>query len=226
VSITPELIARVMPAASAEDVIRYAPHLAAAALEFEINTSARVAAFLATLAEETEELERMEENLNYSAQGLANTWPGRYACIDAAGALARPLKPNGLAESLHRHPQAIANNVYADRLGNGDEASGDGWRYRGSGGIQETGKDNHYAAAMRFDVELERIGDWLRSPEGAMRSAAWGFARRGCNQLADAGRFDNVSDVINIGRPTAKVGDSIGWPARLAFFNAAKEALA
>lgn len=224
--ITPELVARVMPDADPASIVLYAPWLDAGAREYQIDTPARLAAFLATVAEETGQLRAVSENPNYSAQGLANTWPNRYACRDANGEVVRPYKPNGLAERLHRNPEAIANNVYANRMGNRDEASGDGWRFRGAGGIQETGRDNQYAAAMHFDIELERIGDWLRSPEGAMRSAAWGFSRRGCNELADAGLFDAICDVINIGHRTARVGDANGYAHRLAFFHSAKEALA
>lgn len=227
--ITRELVAAVMPHASDEALALYVPHLAAAAAEFQINTPARVAAFLAAIAEETGELETVSENLNYSAEGLANTWPNRYAQQEG-GAYVRDSRgrymPNPLAVHLHRRPEAIANNVYADRMGNRGEESGDGWKYRGAGGIQETGKENHFAAAMFFDVDPERIGEWLRSPEGAMRSAARGFVRRGCLALADAGDFDGVSDVINRGRKTPRVGDSIGWTKRLAYFNAARKALA
>lgn len=224
--ISPELIARVMPDADPEAIIRYAPWLDQGARECDITTPARIAAFLATIAEETGQLSAVSENLNYSAQALANTWPGRYAARDANDDFLRPYRPNGKAEDLARKPEAIANHCYADRMGNGDEASGDGWRFRGAGGIQETGKDNQYAAAMHFDIELERIGDWLRSPEGAMRSAAWGFQRRGCNELADDGLFDAICDVINIGHRTRKQGDAHGYARRLAFFHAAKEALA
>lgn len=224
--ITPELIARVMPDAAPENIALYAPWIERACAEFEIDTPARVAAFLATIAEETGQLEAVSENLNYSAQALANTWPNRYAVRDDDGDYVRPYRPNEKALELHRNPEAIANHCYADRMGNRDETSGDGWRHRGAGGIQETGRDNQYAAAMFFDIELEKIGDWLRSPEGAMRSAAWGFQRRGCNDLADRGLFDAVCDVINLGHRTAKVGDANGYKHRLAFFHSAKEALA
>jgi putative chitinase len=224
--ITPELVARVMPRADPCNVVKYAPWLDQGAREYDITTPARLAAFLATVAEETGQLSAVSENLNYSAGALARTWPNRYACRDGNGDYVTPYRPNGTAEDLAHQPEAIANNCYADRMGNGDEASGDGWRFRGAGGIQETGRDNQYAAALHFDVELERIGDWLRSPEGAMRSAAWGFARRGCNELADAGLFDAICDVINIGHRTRKVGDAHGYARRLAFFHAAKEALA
>lgn len=224
--ITRDLLEEVMPNADPGNIDLYLPHLVAACDEFEINTRARVCAFLATLAEETGQLASMSENLNYSAQGLANTWPSRYAERDAEGNVIKPYQPNALALDLHRQPERIANNCYADRMGNGDEASGDGWRHRGAGGIQETGADNQRAVALFFGVPFERIGDWLRSPEGAMRSAAWGFARRGCNRLADAGDFDGVCDLVNIGRKTARVGDANGYKHRLAFHQAAQRALA
>ncbi|MEG7018924.1 glycoside hydrolase family 19 protein, partial [Pseudomonas aeruginosa] len=82
-----------------------------------------VAAFLAQIGHESGQLTRLVENLNYSARGLAATWPSRYRGADG--------QPNALAQRLARNPRAIANNAYASRNGNGDEASGDGWRYRG-----------------------------------------------------------------------------------------------
>lgn len=224
--ITREALVAIMDAAEPMHVDLYLPHLTAAAAEFEINTPAREAAFLATLADETGQLSRMVENLNYSAEQLARTWPGRYACRDGQGVPSTPYRPNGLAEVLAHRPEAIANNVYADRMGNRGELSGDGWRHRGAGGIQETGRTNQLAVALKFGVPVETVGDWLRTPEGAMRSAAWGFQRRGCNELADAGDFDAVCDAINLGHHTARVGDAIGFDRRLAFFNAGLTALA
>jgi putative chitinase len=227
--ITRDLLEVVMREADPAKIDLYLPHLVAACEEFEISSPARVAAFLGTLAEETGQLASVSENLNYSAAGLANTWPTRYAKTDAEGGFVRDSSrrylPNDLALDLHRQPERIANHCYANRMGNRDEASGDGWRHRGAGGIQETGRDNHFAAALFFDVPLEQIGDWLRTPEGAMRSAAWGFQRRGCNRLADKGDFDGVCDLINIGRKTARVGDANGYAHRLDFYKAALKAL-
>lgn len=223
--ITRALLEATFTRADPANIELYLPHLAAAAVEFGIVEPLPVAAFLATLGEETGELDTMSENLNYSAQGLANTWPNRYA-ETRDGEPVRPYRPNAKALALHRKPEAIANHCYALRMGNRNEASGDGWRHRGAGGIQETGRDNQFAVALKFDQPLETIGDWLRTPEGAMRSAAWGFARRGCIERANAGDFDGVCDVINIGRKTAKVGDANGYAGRLEFFNRCKEALA
>ncbi|HCR1382557.1 TPA: glycoside hydrolase family 19 protein, partial [Pseudomonas aeruginosa] len=103
----------------------FVPALNVAMERFGITAPVRGAAFLAQVGHESSQLTRLVENLNYSAQGLAATWPSRYRGADG--------KPNALALNLARHPQAIANNTYASRNGNGDEASGDGWRFRGRG---------------------------------------------------------------------------------------------
>jgi len=226
--LNPSQLRQIMPQAGVRADAFCAP-LNAAMAEFGIDTRARQAPFLAQFAHETGQLASVSENLNYSADGLANTWPGRYAKKDARGAYltARGRKvPNELALGLHRQPERIANNVYANRMGNGDEASGDGWRYRGSGGFQLTGKDNQRACAAHFGIPLERVGDWLRAPEGACRSAGWFWQRAGCNELADRGDFDAISDKINIGRLTAVEGDAIGYQDRLAFFHTTERVLA
>lgn len=199
-----------MPACNAG--IFFVP-LAAAMQEFDITTSARMAMFLAQIGHESADLQQLTEGLNYSADGLANTWPNRYALPNRIGPTGRKL-PNALALSLHRRPGAIANNCYANRGGNGDEQSGDGWRFRGAGGIQLTFRDGHLAAAKQFDMPLADVPAWLRTPVGACRSAAWFWWRAGCNAMADRADFDGVSDLINIGRKTAKEGDAIGFDDR------------
>jgi putative chitinase len=220
--------------------VAYLPWINAAMAEFHIDTTTRQAPFLANLAHETGDLNCVVENLNYSADGLANTWPSRFAKKDAAGhylvtapstdfGLPTPggrKVPNELALSLHRRPEAIANTVYANRMGNGDVASGDGWRFRGSGGIQLTGADNQRACATYFRIPFDRIGDWLRTPEGVCRSAAWYWSTHGCNELADAGKNDALADLVNIGHLTKEVGDAIGYSDRLARTNNNMRALA
>jgi putative chitinase len=219
---------QIMPQAG-QRVAMFFSALNDAMAESDIGTPARQAAFLAQLAHETGQLTQLVENLNYSAEGLAATWPGRYAKKGPDGrylvAGGRKV-PNELALDLHRLPERIANNVYANRMGNGDEASGDGWRYRGSGGFQITGKDNQRACAEHFGIPLDKVGGWLRTPAGACRSSGWFWQRAGCNALADRGDFDAISDRINIGRDTAAVGDAIGYKDRLAFFETAERALA
>ena len=219
-----EQLLAIMPAAGAY-VDLYLPHLVPAMAEFSINSARRQAAFLANIAQESGQLSAVSENLNYSAQGLANTWPNRYAVRDSNGDIIRPLMPNVLAKSLHRDPVRIANNVYANRMGNGDEATGDGWRHRGAGLKQLTGKDNQHACAKHFGISLERIGDWLRTPEGACRSAAWFWKTNGCNELADRDDFQGVCGVVNVGDCKASERRIIGYPQRVAFHSTARGVL-
>ncbi|AWH84941.1 glycoside hydrolase [Flavobacterium album] len=103
---------------------------------FDIPDDAQMAHFLANIHHETGGFKVDTEKLNYSAAGLVATWPGRYKDK-------RSGKPNALAVTLASRPEKIANNVYADRMGNGNEASGDGWKYRGRGSLQLTGKNNY-----------------------------------------------------------------------------------
>src|SRR5690606_29693494 len=108
-----------------------------------------------------------EENLNYSAQGLANTWPNRYKGENG--------KPNALAIKLARDPRAIANNAYANRMGNGDEKSGDGYMYRGRGVLQTTGRNNYRLLGEYLGVDLLSNPD-LVATEYALESAIFYFS--------------------------------------------------
>jgi putative chitinase len=190
----------------------FTPPLNAAMREFDITTERRVEFFMAQIAVESGQLRSLQEGLNYSAEGLMKTWPRRF-----------PTK--AIADAYAHRPQAIANKVYANRGGNGDEASGDGWRHRGAGLIGLTFRDNQKKCADYFGIDVADVGDWLRTPEGACRSAAWFWREHGCNVLADMGDFDGVSDAINIGHQTAAEGDAIGYADRLAFLAAAQEAI-
>ncbi|HEJ2200336.1 TPA: glycoside hydrolase family 19 protein, partial [Pseudomonas aeruginosa] len=141
---------------------------------FGITSPVRAAAFLAQVGHESSQLTRLVENLNYSAQGLAATWPSRYVGADG--------QPNALAQRLARNPRAIANNAYASRNGNGDEASGDGWRYRGRGLLQITGRANYRAAGAGLGQPLEQEPELLEQPEWAVISAAWWWASHDLNE--------------------------------------------
>ncbi len=112
--------------------------------EYEINSSLRVAAFLAQCAHESGNFKFLTENLNYRWESLRKVFP-RYFPTDE------------LAQQYARQPEKIANRVYANRMGNGDEASGDGWRYRGRGLIQLTGKDNYFWFAQSIDTLIEDV---------------------------------------------------------------------
>lgn len=158
---------------------------------FGIDSPARIAAFLAQIAHESQDFTRVTENLNYSAQGLAGTWPGRYRGSKG--------QPNALAHRLHRNPQAIANNVYADRMGNGPESSGDGWRHRGAGLKQLTGKNNQRAFGDAVGVPLADVPAYLQTPEGAAQSACWFWKVNNLGPLADRGAFDELTRKINGG---------------------------
>ncbi len=177
---------------------------------YDINTPARIAAFLAQLAHESARFDRLSENLNYSAQGLAATWPSRFR--DAAG------QPSALARELHRRPEAIANVVYADRLGNGPAESGDGWHYRGRGLIQITGRSNYRACGDALGIDLERYPELLEYPLYAALSAGWYWDARRLNQHADAHDVERITRLIN--------GGTHGLRDRLALTEKAMTALA
>lgn len=158
--------------------VQYAPLLAIAAHRYQIDASPRrVAAWLATLAHESARFTRLVENLNYSAEGLASTWPARYA--DMTG------QPTQFAHKIARDPERIANHAYAGRLGNGSAGSGDGWRYRGRGLIQITGRSNYAASGLALGLGLLERPEQLEQPYTAALSAAEWWRRHGCNALAD-----------------------------------------
>ena len=140
---------------------------------FGIDTPARVTHFLAQLMEESGAFARVEENLNYSAQGLLSTWPTRFNATTVA--------------QYARQPQRIANKVYANRLGNGSEASGDGWNFRGRGLLQITGRANYQAYAKSgFCVgDLMSHPEWLTKSPGHTKSAMWFWSKNGLNAIAD-----------------------------------------
>lgn len=183
----------------------YQPHLEAAMAEFDITTPARQTAFLAQLAHESGELQRVEENLNYSAEALQRVWPNHFP-------------DKNLANQYARQPQKIANRVYANRMGNGDERSGDGWRFRGAGLIQLTGRDNQAKCGAYFGLVPEQVGDWLRTREGACRSAGWYWRGRDLNPLADGGQFVLITKKIN--------GGILGLADRQGYYMKAREAFA
>ena len=138
---------------------------------FDINTPERVAGFLAQVGHESGGLRFTVENLNYRADALTRVWPSRF--------------PPGVAESYAMQPERIANRAYADRMGNGNEASGDGWKYRGRGLIQLTGKDAYAAFSLASDNNALLEPDLVAETELAALSAGWFWSRNGLNALAD-----------------------------------------
>ena len=152
---------------------------------FAINTPARQAGFLAQVGHESAKLSVLVENLNYSADGLLATYP-RHFNQDQATAYAR-------------QPEKIANRVYAARLGNGDEASGDGWRFRGRGLIQVTGRSNYQSCGHDLELDLEADPDLLQQPTYAALSAGWFWNKHNLNALADAKDVLGITKCINGG---------------------------
>lgn len=166
-----------------------------------ITSRLRAAAFLAQVGHESLDCTRLTESLDYDPPGLARAWPTRFA----EDPKARPLMPNEQAKRLGRVQRklamqpAIAEAVYGGRMGN--DYPGDGWKYRGAGAIQLTGFTMHNAFGIAHDILTSEVPDWLRTPEGAIESAAWYWNTRALNGLADAQLIDEISRKIN-GAPT------------------------
>lgn len=174
---------------------------------FALNTRLRLAHFLAQCAHESGNFKFTTENLNYSAEGLSKIF-GRYF-------------PGNLATSYARQPQKIAARVYANRMGNGDEASQDGWKYRGRGYIQLTGKENYTAFSHSVSDDILANPDLVAS-KYPLLSAAWFWNSRQLNALADGGEGDDVVTAI-----TKKVnGGTNGLADRIEHFKAFYAALA
>ena len=177
--------------------------------EFGIDTPRRIAGFLSQCAHESGGFTMLQENLNYRAATMATVWPTRFAerepdpknpgktraKKDAKGANI----PNKFATALERKPEAIANVVYANRMGNGPTESGEGWKFRGRGLKQLTGKDNHRACSKGLGVDLVENPDLLLEPAYAARSAAWFWSTNNCNKFADAGDIEGLTKKINGG---------------------------
>jgi len=154
--------------------------------EYEINTPQRVAAFLAQCAHESGGVVFLKENLNYKAPSLRKVFP-KYFQDDAT------------ASAYANKPERIANRVYANRMGNGDESSGDGWRYCGRGLIQLTGKDNYTFFAASLDIPVEEASEYLQTFEGAVQSACFFWEQNNLNKWADSGDILTLTKRINGG---------------------------
>lgn len=180
--LTTATLAAIMPRASP---ILWLDALNAAAARFEINSRLRMSAWLSQLADESGELTTLEENLHYSAERLMQVYP-------------REFPDMGVAMSYAGQPEKIANRVYSGLFGNGNEQSGDGYRFRGRGPIQITFQANYRACAeaLADTTILEQPDRLMLAAPGAM-SAAWFFKSHGCIPLADAGNVDAVSRRIN-----------------------------
>ena len=154
--------------------------------DYEINTPKRMAAFIAQCAHESGGFKFLKENLNYKAESLMKTFHKYF--------------PDGAtAQAYAKQPVRIANKVYANRMGNGSEASGDGYRYCGRGLIQLTGKDNYSWFAASLQISVEEAAEYLETFEGAAQSACWFWENNNLNTEADAGDIKKMTKKINGG---------------------------
>lgn len=170
ITLTSETLRKIYPLS--RDINRYLGALNMSMQECGIDTVDRARAFLAQVGHESSQLNTIEENLNYSAQGLRKIFPKYF-----------PTQKEALA--FARNPERIANRVYANRMGNGGEESGDGWAFRGRGLIQITGRDNYASMSSLMGKDLTIWPDALLLPLDACRSAALWWKANGLNALAD-----------------------------------------
>jgi putative chitinase len=201
--LTLEQLRAIVPTLSNDKAGEVLPNLNAAMEWAEINTPARIGGFIAQAAHESAGFRIFVENLNYSAPGLLKTFKKYFTPV--------------LADAYARKPQKIACRVYANRLGNGDEASGDGWKYRGKGAIQLTGKENHRRCGEDFDLDLVTNPELLLLPENLFKSAAWFWKVNNINRHCDAKDLVKMTKAVN--------GGLNGLDDRKAYYERAKKVL-
>ena len=172
--------------------------------DYDINSPQRIAAFIAQCSHESGGFTALKENLNYRAVTLRKIFPKYFPTDDLANAFAGK-------------PEMIANRVYASRMGNGDEASGDGFRYCGRGLIQLTGKSNYQSFADSLEMNVEDVPDYLSTFEGAAQSACWFWESNNLNRFADAGDIKGLTKAIN--------GGNIGLEDRILHYDHAMQIL-
>jgi putative chitinase len=172
--------------------------------DYEINTPERIAAFVAQCAHESGGFTAIKENLNYQAASLRKLF-GKYFPTDE------------LAQQYAHNQMAIANRIYANRMGNGDEASGDGYKHCGRGLIQLTGRANYQAFADSLQMDVDDVPEYLATFEGAAQSACWFWESNNLNKWADAGDIVKMTKIIN--------GGTIGLDDRIAHYQHALHVL-
>ena len=171
---------------------------------FGISTPRQQAAFIGQCGHECGNFKVLEENLNYRAATLMKLWPKRFPTQE-------------IANEYERKPQRIANKVYSSRMGNRDEASGDGWRFRGRGAIQLTGSDGYFHAGKALGVDFWANPDLVATPKYAALTAGWFWSTHKCNELAESANWVGLTKRIN--------GGTIGLDDRIKHTNHALEVL-
>jgi len=153
--------------------------------DYEINTPQRIAAFLAQCGHESGGFTAIKENLNYKAESLVRVWPRYFNA--------------GNANDYAHNQEKIANRAYANRMGNGPEESGDGWKFCGRGLIQLTGRSNYQAFADSLQISIDDASEYLKTFEGCVQSACWFWEANNLNQYADSGDILTMTKRINGG---------------------------
>jgi putative chitinase len=177
--------------------------LAQACPDYDINTPHRLAAFLAQCGHESGGFTAIKENLNYKAESLCRVWPRYFNA--------------GNANDYAHNQEKIANRAYAGRMGNGDEASGDGYRFCGRGLIQLTGRSNYQAFADSIETDINDLPEYLATFEGCVQSACWFWEANNLNKWADAGDIEKMTKIIN--------GGTLGLDDRIARYHKALQIL-
>jgi putative chitinase len=167
--------------------------------KYDINTPRRIAMFMAQCGHESANFRFLEENLNYSAEALLTVWPTHFDSSNV--------------DDYARQPEKIANRAYANRMGNGDEASGDGWLFHGRGLIQITGRDNYTKFAGSIGMSLDDAVAYAATDNGAIESACWFWTIHNLNPMSDDNEVTNITKVIN--------GGTLGLLDRIDRYNAA-----
>ncbi|WP_397453724.1 glycoside hydrolase family 19 protein [Pseudomonas lurida] len=213
--LTQQQLLKILPNAGLQAGV-FVPVLNTAMGKYGIVTPKRIAAFIAQIGHESGHLTRLVESLNYRADRI--TALGNAA---SAGSRWRSLVPR--AAELAGSSVRMGNAVYGGRMGNGPEASGEGYLYRGRGLIQVTGKDNYRACGEALGIDLISHPEQLEQPQYAALSAAWYWSVNGLNTLADAGDIQNIGSLINTG---SKGRVPNGAADRLALYQTALKVLA
>lgn len=203
--ITLELLEKVCPKTKKEVLVKFVDPLNEIGKKYQMfENKNRIAGFIAQVAHESGGFNAVAENLNYGYKGLL-------------GVFKKYFPTEELAKQYERQPEKIANRVYANRMGNGDEASGDGYKHRGRGLIQLTGKDNYTRFAKAMDMTIDEAIAYLETTQGAVESAGWFWNTNKLNDLCDKNDFITLTKRIN--------GGTIGLEDRKHHYDTVLEAL-
>jgi putative chitinase len=187
---------QIMPLCPANDLQIFSQSLSGAMVDGNIDTLHRIACFVGQLALESDQLRAWVENLNYSASGLMSTWPSLFPNI-------------AIANQYAHQPVQIANRAYGNRMGNGTEQSGDGFKYRGRSPMQLTGKANYMRAGQALGIDLVNNPDLAATPDVGFKIAVWFWNSHNLSVYADQMDVQNITRIIN--------GGLIGLTEREAF---------